>query len=597
MWSWVLQMATRISYGAFPQLSFADIPGLLVGGLSDMWMELTLSIVATLIYGAYTESIVWVPLAKAKPQPEETQCNTPCMQRQSNDDLSPKSKSTPSAPKRGFRAALVVFVFAAGILGVGVLFAPQFFPARQLSSPQEQNGKSSGSVPPPRTKKKEEDAAAILNKQLEQSTDPVARNKVGAALAATLRARGDLKGAAAHFAIAAAAAQEAKNQWGEYEALLALAAVQRRMGQVSEAATSATIAVEIAKDGLPPATDVASIIKRRDSQTAKAAAFAELAQIRRDEGHMIEANGRFKLVGTTDVEVAKAAYHVVKGDTEFAIESLVKALERKRKGPVRAEALLWLSRAQKDSGQTKEALETAQTAVSAAGPSAPDIAASALLEIAGMLTTMAAYSEAETKIQAAEELLAPQELDYLLADVKLARAAVFFHQGKALLSENLVKDALSLKIAAAGEQSLAATHAVVLLGQVLLAQGRPEEALSMFENAKKNMIQFHGFFHGLNGRIKWHIAAAYKAMGKDQWAIIQRRIAVDDVITPSRGCAELSPALAADRLLAALQMHHDHGQEHELCVALKDLGPGDTAFGAFQRRSEVLKAWGRCPDI
>merc|ERR1719321_1731846 len=104
--------------------------------------------------------------------------------------------------------------------------------------------------------------------------------------------------------------------------------------------------------------------------TATAAAHAELAQVRRDEGKLIEAWGLFKLTGKTDTEVAQAAYHVLKGSTEDAIQSLVKALERLKRSD-RAEALLWLSRAQRDSGKTKEALETAQAAVSFAGSSNP----------------------------------------------------------------------------------------------------------------------------------------------------------------------------------------------------------------------------------
>lgn len=584
-------MATRISYGVFPQLSFADIPGLLIDGLSAIWMELALSVFATIVYGVCTESITWVPLAKAKPNPEEAQCDTPCMKLQSNDS-SPKVTGEPSAPKRGFRSALVVFALAAGIMGVGFFLTPQISPIQQSSSPQKPNPTKSEPTG------REDDAVAILRKQLTQSTDPAARHKVSAALAATLRSQGDLNGAAVQFAQAVEAAREAKNEWGEYETILALASLQRRLGRFPEAAASATAAVEIAKNGLPPATDLASIMKRRDSQTATAAAWAELAQIRSYEGHMIEANGRFKLVGSTNVEVAQAAYHVLKGDTQVAIQSLVKTLERKSKGPDRGEALLWLSRAQKDSGKSKEALETARAAFSEAGPSAPDTAASALVEVAGLLTTMAAYDEAEATIQTAEDLVGSKELDLLLADVKLARATVLLHRGEAKLSEALVRTALSSKSAAQGEHSLATTQAMVLLGQTLLAQGRPEEAKKIFEDAKKNMIHFHGFFHGINGRIKWFIAAAYQLIGKDQWAVIQRRIAIDDVIAPLRGQDELAPGAAADRMLAALQMRRGQTlsvEERDLCVALRDIGPGDTASGALKRRSAVLNAWGRCP--
>lgn len=94
-------------------------------------------------------------------------------------------------------------------------------------------------------------------------------------------------------------------------------------------------------------------------------------------------------------------------------------------------------------------------------------------------------------------------------------------------------------------------------------------------------------------------------MGKDQWAVIQRRLAIDDAITPLRGNAELSPSAATGRVLGALQMgcgkcsglKEVSPEERDLCVALRDVGPGDRDSGAFQRRSEVLKSWGRCQGL
>lgn len=597
-------MATRIYYGAIPEFSIADISMFLIDGLSSIWIELTLSVLATIVYGVYTGVIVWVPPAKALPKPEEAQCKMPGPQTQSFEDVSPKVEGAPSAPSRCFRVASALFAVLAIGVGLGVLMVPTLPPTNDLASSREQN--QSPSLPQPKADK--DDPVAILQKQLTQPNDPAARHKVCTALGATLRAQGDLKGATAQFIQAAEAAREAKNEWGEHEAFLALASLQRRLGHFSDAEASANSALEIAKNGFPPATDLESIMKRRDSQTAKAAAWAELAQVQRDEGRLIEAQGKFKLAslnGKVDVQVAQAAYDVVLGQTDKAVQSLGEALEQNKKGPQRAEALLWLSRAQKDAGKTKKALETAQEAFAASGLSAPDIGASALLEIAGLFTELGEYDKAEARMKDAEELLAPKELDFLLADVHLAQATVFLRRGQAERCEAVVKPVLALKSAAGRERSLAATQATVLLGQSLLAQGRAEDAIEKFEVAKKNMIHFHGYFNGLKVRIQWHIAAAYKSMGKDQWAVIQRRLAIDDAITPLRGNAELSPSAATGRVLGALQMgcgkcsglKEVSPEEHDLCVALRDVGPGDRDSGALQRRSEVLKSWGRCQGI
>lgn len=582
-------MATYISHGAIPQFSMADIFPLIIDGLYAIWIELTLSVLATIVYGVHAGIIAWVPRTKAQPKSEEAQGNTSCLSLQNSDDVSLKTEKVSIVPNRCLRTLLILIVIVVGIVVGGVMTL--------AGSPVVEDQKPSLQQP----KAEKEDAIAILQRQLAQSPDAAARHKVIAALAATLRAQGDLKGAAKHLAQAAEVANEAKDHWGSYEAFLALASLQRRLGRLSEAAASATTAVEMAKAGLPEATDLDSLIVRRDSMTAKAAAHAELAQVRRDEGKLIEASGLFKLTGKTDVEVAEAAYHVLKGNTEDAIQSLVKALERLEKSE-RAEALLWLSRAQRDSGKTKEALEAAHAAVAVAGSSHPDTAASAHLHAAGVLTQLAVYDKAEANLKAAEELLATKDLDFLLADVEIARATIVLYHGDAALAESMVKNALTLKKAAGGQNTLAASQVMVLLGQTLLSQGRPEDALKMLEDAKRNMLHFHGFFNGLTARLKWHIAAAHEAMGKNRFAIIQRRAAIDDVITPPRGSAELSPAAAADRMFAIFSTGRENmkeiksaAEQHKLCTALLDRGPGDEK--AFKRRSEVVKAWGHCPHV
>lgn len=540
MWSVFEHLSTRIYYGAFPNFALTDLPSALFELASMMWMELVISVLATVGYALYCAK-------QAPPTPKEKQ----------EGSLDTTANPAPR-PIHIKLSCLLLCIAAVIMLGAVAPIAQQ--PAKVVQTPPKVTH--------------EDNAVVILQRQLQQAATPAAKHGIAVALVATLQARGKLAQAAE---MAELAAKEAVSGFLRHEALLLIASLRRRLGDLQAAGEAAEEALRAVDGSTPAATDFDSLETRRTAREAKALTQAELATIRREEGKLFEANGLYRLAKSSkvDVTVGWAALRVLKGDTAEAQKELSSAVAKLKDGSERAEALLWIGRAHRDAGNIPSALESAQAAEKTAHAAAAiELEVAALLDVAAAQLESGSFVNAQDAIAAAEALL-PSESDsltYLRADACSMLAALLLRRGQVEEAEQQARKAVTLHQESG--RSLKAAAAMTLLGRILLVR-QSEDAVEILEEARRGTSMAMGFFSGVSAHTKWHLAAAYEAGGEKVRVQILRRSALEEAISPPTGTKDLTGEEAVRRAATVLLgpaslADGKHDASIQLCPVLKD---------------------------